>query len=81
MYDYQCERGHVTARYRKLEERNQSIPCQTCGKDAGRAYITPPHMGAIPGIPNRINKDWNETGQVLHDPNNPEYQPKYRNPK
>lgn len=81
MYDYKCDREHVTTRFKKLEERNAPVRCQTCGHDANRAFVSPPHMGAIPGILNKVNQNWKESGQVLYDPNRPDFQPKYRNPR
>lgn len=41
---------------------------------------SPAYVAAIPGIPNRINKDWDESGAVMFDPKKPEAPaPKWNN--
>lgn len=81
VYEYVCDQDHLTTAHRAVNRRNDPVPCNECEGETRRAFVSAPHMGAIPGIYNRVNRNWSETGQVLYDPERPEYLPKYRNPK
>lgn len=41
VYDYECERGHVTEQFVTAAERDRPIPCPRCGAPSVRRPATP----------------------------------------
>lgn len=61
LYAYYCTNCHEHSEQRMpVEERDDAI-C-ACGGELTRFFVVP-HAAPIPGVPNRVNASWRETGQ------------------
>lgn len=78
LYTYVCPAcDDLHDEFRPVEERNDATDC-SCGGDK-RRFFHPTKSNSIPGIPNRVNSQWKEGGQVLYDPKNPEADVRFKN--
>lgn len=59
LYEYQCERGHVTTELRSVAHMHDPVDCPACGFPARRAIITPPRVfGDLPGYESPATGRW-----------------------
>lgn len=69
LYEYRCvyescyrELGLLTLRAATQDRDAQQ--CPRCRSFLKRRYVAP-HAAPIPGIPNRVNRHWNEDGAAI----------------
>lgn len=53
IYEYQCEKGHVTEKFRGMNDRHpKTVKCKSCPGRAKRIYSRP---GVVPDFPDHYN--------------------------
>lgn len=61
LYEYLCEKGHVTQEIRTVDERAAAACCVRCGGRAEKAILTPPRVfGDFEGYESPATGKWVE---------------------
>lgn len=63
LYEYRCKNGHEFEARKSLGDR-QHAKCPSCILIADKV-MSLPHDAPIPGIYNRVNRNWNENGNPV----------------
>lgn len=64
VYRYECEDGHLVEERRPVAKRNDPSSCPRCLAPLHKVFM-PTHVAPIGGIPNRLNRHWNESGKAI----------------
>jgi putative FmdB family regulatory protein len=65
-YEFRCTVCHnVWDVYVPVDERDDPRPCLVCQEGKGVRVMQVPHVAPIGGIPNRLNRNWDESGTPI----------------